>query len=142
MTPPYRADRLRVLVVEDDPDCAYGTTLLLKAGGYEAHVGRDGPSGVKKARELSPDVVLLDLGLPGMSGYDVAELLRADSEKPPLIIAMTGHGQEEAVRKSREAGIDLHLVKPVDPAALAEVLTRFEDVIGERVRSWPPGSSD
>jgi CheY-like chemotaxis protein len=135
-------DRLRVLVVEDDPDCASSTAMLLKATGHEAHVGADGPSGVRKARELAPDVVLLDLGLPGMSGYEVARRLRADCEKPPFIIAMTGYGQEEAVRRSREAGIDLHLVKPVDPAALGGVLKRFEDVIRERVRALPSGSTD
>jgi CheY-like chemotaxis protein len=136
------AGRLRVLVVEDDPACASGMALLLRASGHEAHVGADGPSAVAKAWELAPDVVLLDLGLPGMSGYEVARRLRADSEKPPFIIAVTGHGREEAVRESREAGIDLHLVKPVDPVALAGVLTRFEDVIGEKVRSWPPGWGD
>jgi DNA-binding response OmpR family regulator len=137
-----RTDRLRVLVVEDDPDCASSTAMLLHVSGHEAHIGTDGPSGVRKARELAPDVVLLDIGLPGMSGYDVARRLRADSEKPPFIIAVSGHGQEEAVRQSREAGIDLHLVKPVDPAALAGLLSRFENVVRERVRAMPLGSGD
>lgn len=85
----------------------------------------DGPSALPAARDFRPDVVVLDIGLPGMSGYEVAEQLRGEAQfaRTPLI-AVSGYGQDEDRRRSRLAGIDLHLTKPVDPMALQEFLAR------------------
>jgi CheY-like chemotaxis protein len=81
----------------------------------------DGPSGIAMAQEFVPEVVMLDIGMPVMSGYDVARALRASSSRY-VIVAVTGWGHEAAKRQSREAGFDHHLVKPVSEAQLAEVL--------------------
>jgi CheY-like chemotaxis protein len=123
---------LRVLIVEDNADCAEALALLLRLDGHDVDTAGDGPTGLEKARDDEPDVVLLDLGLPGMSGLDVARRLREQGawRKAPLLIAVTGHGQEADRRRSAEAGIDLHLVKPVDPVQLRSVLRRFYDVVG------------
>jgi len=81
----------------------------------------DGPTGIALAREFAPDVVLLDLGMPGMSGYDVARALRAQGSRQ-TIVAVTGWGDTAAKRQAREAGFDHHLVKPVDEADLIGLL--------------------
>ncbi len=83
----------------------------------------DGPAAVAVARVYRPEVVLLDIGLPGMDGYEVARALRADPElDQTIVVAMTGYGQPEDLRRSRHAGFNEHLVKPVDPQALERVL--------------------
>jgi CheY-like chemotaxis protein len=84
----------------------------------------DGPSGIAMAQEFSPDAVLLDIGMPVMSGYDVARALRASGSRH-IIVAVTGWGHEAAKRQAREAGFDHHLVKPVSETELGEVLTRI-----------------
>jgi CheY-like chemotaxis protein len=108
-----------VLVVDDNVDAAETIAMLLRASGYEAHCIYDGPSVLEAAKEYRPDVVVLDIGLPGMSGYEVARALRAEPEfrRTPLV-AVTGYGQDEDRRRSQEAGFDYHLTKPVDPKAL------------------------
>jgi len=89
-------------------------------------VASDGPSACQAALNKLPDVVLLDLALPGMDGWEVAKRLRGRTwEKKPFLIALTGYGGEEDRRRSLEAGIDLHLVKPVEPDFLRRVLERF-----------------
>jgi DNA-binding response OmpR family regulator len=117
--------RLRVLVVEDDPDCAEITALLLGAWGHDAEVARDGAGALEAARRGPPDVVLLDLGLPDMSGLEVARRLREQRPaSPPLLVAVTGLGRESDRLASRRAGAHLHLVKPVEPAELRGLLER------------------
>lgn len=121
---------LRVLVVEDDADFAGILAILLGIYGHEARVAANGPAALKEARERPPDVVLLDIGLPRMDGYEVARrLAELGGEKRPLLIAVTGYGREADRRRSAEAGIDLHLVKPVDPVVLQKVLSRFERIL-------------
>ncbi|MBV9123382.1 MAG: response regulator [Planctomycetes bacterium] len=123
-TAPIRTGkRLRILVVEDNRDAADSLRLLLELYGYEATVAYTGPDGVKAAEQWQPDVVLCDIGLPGLDGYGVAHKLRQNpSTAKARLIAVTGYGAEEDRRRSQEVGFDAHLVKPVDPNALQGVL--------------------
>jgi PAS domain S-box-containing protein len=113
-----------VLVVDDEPDSAVTLAMLLQLRGHRADVAHDGPEALKQAEALQPEVVLLDLGLPGMDGYEVCHRLRElPGGRSMFIVALTGWGQEEDRRRTREAGFDLHLVKPVDPEELLRVLS-------------------
>jgi PAS domain S-box-containing protein len=111
--------RRRVLVVDDNVDAAESIAMILRLSGYDVRCTYDGPSVLETARGYRPDIVVLDIGLPGMSGYEVAQQLRRQPgfERVPLV-AVTGYGQEEDRRRSLEAGFDFHLTKPVDPQAL------------------------
>lgn len=126
---------LRILIAEDQADCADSLAGLLRGDGHEVEVARDGPAALEMAEADEPDVVLLDLGLPGMSGFDVARHISDHRpwKKTPLLIAVTGLGQAEDRRHSSEVGIDLHLVKPTDMEQLRIVLTRFQRVIDNRL---------
>ncbi len=117
------ADRLRVLVVDDNRDAIDSLELLLGGEGYEVLVAYDGESALSLATTMHPDVVLLDIGLPGMDGYAVARTLRQRlGHKVLRIIAITGYGQPESRKQSQSAGFDLHLVKPIDFDHLLRVL--------------------
>src|SRR4051812_36146015 len=106
----------RALIVEDDGDTATSTMVLLELWGFEAAVARDGAAALDLARETPADVVLLDLHLPDVSGYEVAKRLRAAlGPDCPLLVAVTARGQPLDRVLSADAGIDIHLVKPVDP---------------------------
>jgi CheY-like chemotaxis protein len=124
---PNGAAGLDILVVEDNEDCAESTATLLRLFGHSVSIAADGTTALEVVRAGAPDVVLIDLGLPGMNGCDLARQLRASrSRKRVFLIAVTGHGQEEDKRRCAEAGIDLHLLKPVLPAELMAVLSRFK----------------
>jgi CheY-like chemotaxis protein len=113
----------KVLVVEDNPDAAAMMRDFLELSGHEVEIAASGADGVKAARQFHPEVVLCDLGLPGMSGFEVAAELRRDPEtRAAKLIAVTGYGRDEDRRRSKEAGFDLHLTKPVDPARLRALL--------------------
>jgi CheY-like chemotaxis protein len=113
----------RVLVVEDNPDGAQTLSMLLRALGNEVHAVADGFQAVRAVNEFAPDVILLDLGLPRMDGFEAARIIRQQPlGRDVKLIALTGWGQEEARRRSREAGCDHHLVKPVDLQALQAIL--------------------
>jgi PAS domain S-box-containing protein len=113
----------RVLVVDDNADAADTLAMLLSVRGYDVRVARDGPAALGAARDFHPELVLLDIGLPGMDGYAVARALRADQAYNPLrLVALTGYGREEDRRRSAEAGFDHHLVKPVAPEVLLGIL--------------------
>jgi CheY-like chemotaxis protein len=115
--------RRRVVIVEDNLETAESMRLLLDLAGYEVRVAYNGPDGVRTAEEWSPDVVLCDIGLPGLDGYGVAVALREHSETSKArLIAITAYGSDEARRRSREAGFELHFVKPIDPDVLLELL--------------------
>jgi CheY-like chemotaxis protein len=119
------AKRLRVLVVEDNKDAADTLRMLLEAYGYEVAVAYTGPDGVRKAEEHRPQVVICDIGLPGMDGYAVAGALRGNpATAAARLIALTGYGQDEDRRRAAEAGFDEHLTKPADPAALEALIAR------------------
>jgi PAS domain S-box-containing protein len=113
----------KVLIADDNRDAAESLSRLLQAWGYQTAVAYDGPQAITAAMGERPRVVLLDIGLGGMTGYDVARTLRAEpSQDGVRIIALTGFGQEDDRRQSREAGFDAHLVKPVDPEELQRLL--------------------
>jgi CheY-like chemotaxis protein len=118
------ADRpLRVLVIEDNEDGAEMLRELLELRGHEVQVASCGPTGVEAAHRFLPDVVLCDIGLPGMDGYAVARALRSAPDTTSMkLIAVTGYGQESDRARSLEAGFDVHLTKPVHPDALARTL--------------------
>jgi PAS domain S-box-containing protein len=113
----------RILVVDDNADTARGMVRLLKHLGYDAALAHDGPSAIETARVLNPQFVLLDIGLPGMDGYEVLRRLRREPCcEGAVIMAVSGFGQEEDRLRSRQAGFDHHLVKPVDLDRLVSLL--------------------
>jgi PAS domain S-box-containing protein len=113
----------RVLVVDDNEDAAASLALLLHSLGHETAVAKDGSEALRLAQEFRPDIVLLDIGMPGMDGYEVVRRLRELRRgRPVRVVAITGWGQEADRERSREAGFDLHLVKPLDPQDLAHAL--------------------
>ena len=113
----------RVLVVDDNVDTAESIGILLKEAGHEVHVAHDGLKALEVARRTRPEFVLLDLGLPGLDGFEVARALRREPDLAGVrIIAITGYASETDRRKAQEAGIDQHLVKPADPAFLESLL--------------------
>jgi len=118
MASPASAGR-RVVVVDDNRDSADSLALLLSLWGHETRVAGDGPSALAAVAEFVPDLVLMDIGLPGMNGYAVAEELRGT---PAKLVAMTGYGRPEDVERARQAGFAEHLVKPVDPERLKGIL--------------------
>jgi PAS domain S-box-containing protein len=114
---------LRILVVDDNVDTARGLARLLKHIGHAVEVAHDGPSAIEIARTLLPDSVLLDIGLPGMDGYKVAEQLRSEAcGKDAVVIAVSGYGQDEDRRRSMAAGCNHHMTKPVDFDDLVKLL--------------------
>jgi two-component system CheB/CheR fusion protein len=121
----------RILVVDDNQDAADSMALLIGSHGREIEVAYDGSAALELAGRFKPNVVLLDIGLPGMDGYQVAKRLRAlPGLEHALLVAVSGYGAETDRRASREAGIDYHLVKPVDFAALERILGKAEPVSG------------
>jgi PAS domain S-box-containing protein len=109
----------RILVVDDHVDTAELQALLLRAAGHEVRTAHDGPVALEAARAFRPGIVILDIGLPGMDGYEVARRLRGEPGlEEVLLIALTGYGRDEDRRRCREVGFDHHLVKPVDSDAL------------------------
>jgi PAS domain S-box-containing protein len=113
----------RILVVDDNRDSALTLATLLELEGAQVRTAYDGESAVAVAREAAPEVILLDIGLPGMNGYDACRAIRAQQAAPrPIVLALTGWGQEDDRRKSAEAGFDGHLVKPVDHAQLLRAI--------------------
>ncbi len=128
--PPPVASR-RVLVVDDNVDAARTLAELLALDGHETHVAHDGPSAVEMARRLRPDAAVLDIGLPGYSGLEVARRLRGDRSLAGLVlVALSGWVQPEDLVRSREAGFDHHLAKPVDVATLERLLSRAGEPVG------------
>jgi CheY-like chemotaxis protein len=113
-----------ILVVEDNFDCAESLRMLLEVSGHRVAMAYDGVSAMALLRQERPDVVLCDIGLPGgMDGYEVARAIRDDPRLSGVyLVAMTGYGQEEDRERARQAGFDVHLVKPVDPRALERLL--------------------
>ena len=125
-TPDHAAnDGLRILVVDDNTDALITLDLLLQRQGHQVRTASNGETATAVARDFRPEVVLLDIGLPGMSGYDVARRLRSEPwASDACLIAITGWGQKEDKDKALEAGFDHHLVKPVDPKALIALIAR------------------
>ena len=114
---------MRALIVDDNVDAAASLGLLLDLGGHTTYIVHNGPEALKVVAEFKPDVVLLDVGMPGMDGYEVARALRSMPDLGrPVLVAVTGWGGPEDRLKSKNAGFDEHLTKPVDLTRLAELL--------------------
>ncbi len=120
---PKVARRLHVLVIEDNRDSADSLKILLELCGCEVTVAYTGPDGLAAAKAIRPDLVLCDIGLPGMSGYEIArELSSTRTDKEPFLAALTGYGRDEDRERAEASGFDCHFVKPMDPAALNRLL--------------------
>jgi CheY-like chemotaxis protein len=118
--------KLRVLVADDDHDLVLSLTTLLRAEGHDAFGVHHGGDVVETVAEYAPDALLLDIGLPKMSGYELAAALRADPRTRSIaLVALTGYGRAPDRRKAFEAGFDEHLVKPVELDALLTTLNRL-----------------
>jgi CheY-like chemotaxis protein len=125
----------RVLVVDDNRDAAESLAMILEMSGAQVAVALDGPQALDKVRSFAPDIVLMDIGMPGMDGYEVARRLRADAAtRELLLVALTGWGQAEDRERAMQVGFDQHLTKPVDPEALTEVLALRRESAGTLAR--------
>ena len=110
--------------------------MFLKLTGHDTHIARDGLEAVEKAEQLSPDIILLDIGLPKINGFEAARRIREQSRgKKLVLVALTGWGQDADRQRSREAGFDAHVVKPVDPDALTSLLSEFPVALSAERRS-------
>lgn len=120
---PVPATKRRILVVDDNLDAALSLSRVIALLGHDVNVARDGSSALFIARSMRPDFVLLDIGLPGTDGFQVAEALRREAGLAALkIIAVTGRGEQEDRERSQHAGIDHYLLKPVDLVFLESLL--------------------
>jgi CheY-like chemotaxis protein len=117
----------KVLVVDDNRDTAMSCARLLKGMGHEVQTAFDGLAAIEAARSFKPQAILLDIGLPGMNGFEVAKTLRDEGFANEVIVAVSGYGQPEDRERSRQAGFDDHLVKPVHQDALVIVLQQSAD---------------
>ena len=117
----------RVLLVDDNADSADSLAELLRLWGHEVRAVHDASQALAAARTFRPDVAVLDIGMPDMNGYEVARLLRTQGGlNGTVFVALTGYGQDGDRRRSAEEGFRAHLVKPVDPGALRELLTKLK----------------
>lgn len=124
---------LSVLIVEDFEDAALSTAELLILRGHSVRVAQCGADALREAVAETPDVVLLDIGLPDMDGWEVAEQLRRNSSgKQPFIVVVSGYGTDAARTRSADAGCDMHLVKPADPPALTALLAWIAETRSHR----------
>ena len=118
--------RFRILVVDDNHDSALSLAMMLSIMGHETRTAHDGESAVETAESFLPEVVLLDIGLPKLNGYEVAQRIREQAWGAAMfLIAVTGWGQEEDRQRSSEVGLNVHMVKPVEPAALEKLLAEL-----------------
>ena len=113
---------LRVLVIDDEPDNAASLAMLLRISGYESATACDGASAESAVRTRAPDVLFVDIGLPGESGYAVAKRLRPLFPAKPLLVALTGYATDADEQRSRDEGFDYHLAKPANPDELLQIL--------------------
>jgi CheY-like chemotaxis protein len=131
---------LKILIVDDNKDATDSMQMLLEIMGHEVRTAYDGRAGVLTAAELEPDVVLLDIDLPALSGYEVAKALRSGGGRNAVLVAITGWGQESDKRKAREAGFDYHLVKPISEKILRPLLEEIAARIAARAAAEPSGT--
>ena len=118
-----REMKRRVVIVEDSRDSREMLRFLLEHAGHEVYEANDGPGGVQTILETGPDLALIDVGLPGLDGYEVARRVRADrAGRAVRLVALTGHSLPEDQERSAGAGFDAHLVKPVDPTRLTAII--------------------
>lgn len=116
----------RILVVDDNHDSALSLAMMLSIMGHETRTAHDGESAVDTAESFLPEIVLLDIGLPKLNGYEVAQRIREREWGTSMfLIAVTGWGQEEDRQRSSEVGLNVHMVKPVEPAALERLFAEL-----------------
>ena len=115
-----------ILIVEDNDDAREALRMLLELDGHVVEAAAEGVQALEIVRDKDPDVALVDIGLPGIDGFEVARRTRAADARRPLLIALTGYGQPEDRRRATEAGFDSMLVKPIDPTALSDLLANLE----------------
>jgi signal transduction histidine kinase/CheY-like chemotaxis protein len=124
---PQTAAPCRVLIVDDNLDAAATLGMIFRSWKHTVEIAHDGVTALEMATRQRPDIMLLDIGLPGIDGYEVARRLRAQSGfEEMLLVAVTGYGQDEDRRRSHDAGFDLHLVKPVDSAVLKNLVVEYD----------------
>ena len=115
--------RFRILVVDDNADSALSLAMMLSMMGHDTRTAHDGEEAVTTAEAFRPQVVLLDIGLPKLNGYEVAQRIRQQEWGTSMfLVAVTGWGQDEDRRRSEDVGMNLHMVKPVEPSALDRML--------------------
>jgi len=129
------ASRMNVLVVDDNVDAARAMAHVLQLSGHRVTLAHDGPGALAAAAAESPELVLLDIGLPGMDGYAVAERLRQAGHDRLALVAVTGYGRDEDMRRATEAGFDHHLVKPIDATVLRQVVAQMSARISGNLKS-------
>jgi phosphotransferase system HPr (HPr) family protein len=134
----HHPDKANILVVDDYGDTAESMALWLKCFGHEVQIARDGYQAIEIARRQRPDYVLLDIGLPGIDGYQVASRLRQELDGPLVIIAVTGYGQEEDRIRALAAGCDYHFLKPIDLDTLVALLSAPDTRTDAAVREGSP----
>jgi len=118
-----KPQKYRILIVDDNESCAITMKLTMEILGHTAQMAIDGPSAIELAKMFQPEIVLLDIGLPGMNGYEICQAMRKEpSLQDTIFIAQTGWGQKEHRKRSKEAGFNYHLVKPIDIQALKNIL--------------------
>jgi CheY-like chemotaxis protein len=121
----------RVLVVDDNVDGAESLAMMLRIGGHEIRTAHSGPEALDAARPFKPEVVFLDIGLPGMNGYEVAKRMRTDpSLSGAVLVALTGWGSESDKQQSSQAGFDFHMTKPIEATAIESILEYVPEKAG------------
>jgi CheY-like chemotaxis protein len=145
---PARGPARRVLLIEDNPDALEMLQGVLEMSGHHVEVASDGVAGLDLALTTRPDVALVDIGLPGLDGYQVAERLRAESSGRGIyLVAVTGYGRNEDRERAYRAGFDAHLIKPINPEMILEMLksdppAQRRAMITDEARMNPPASDD
>jgi two-component system, sensor histidine kinase len=122
----YPSRQQRILIVEDNADIRDSLRMILEIWGHEVTSAGTGQQGLEMARRIQPDVALIDIGLPGMNGYEVAQTIRVDASPQSArikLVAITGYGQPGDRERTLEAGFDTHLLKPIDPQVLQKILS-------------------
>ena len=116
----------RILVSDDDVDGAETLAIVLRVAGHDVQIAHDGPATLKTAADFRPDVVFLDVGMPGMDGFETARLLRQSAElDKTVLVALTGYGREEDRQRAADAGFDHFLVKPTPPKVLIDIVAQL-----------------
>lgn len=126
MNPPVGLPRpFAVLVVDDDPDCAESLALVLRLNGFDVRSAYDADAALAQVNGWQPQAVLLDLAMPGTDGYVLADHIRRETHGRPVLLAVTGHGTRDDRDRSKAAGFDHHLLKPVEPQLLCDLLRGY-----------------
>ena len=121
-SPPGRS----ILIIEDNADARDALRILLELDGHVVEAAGEGTEGLQIAQAHDPDIALVDIGLPGLDGFEIARRLRASGSRRPVLVALTGYSEPEDRRRAAEAGFDSLLVKPVDPSTLSRLLSTLE----------------